>query len=87
MSAEAHLPEQVDKSTPHRHAPAPLFAEDPIIRLYSVLLVGFVLRVILCAYEPLSNYAATRLELSTPVTSWKSCELIQPQIAVNYFSI
>ncbi|KAK9899723.1 PIG-U-domain-containing protein [Cystobasidium minutum MCA 4210] len=46
----------------------------PSLRLAAVLLIGFVLRVGLCAYHPFAAYAGTRLELSTPVTSWKALQ-------------
>jgi hypothetical protein len=44
-------------------------------RFYIVLAAGALLRLALFAYEPLVKHASLRLELATPVTSWKSRKL------------
>ena len=44
-------------------------------RFYIVLAAGALLRLALFVYEPLVKHASLRLELATPVTSWKSREL------------
>lgn len=40
---------------------------------YVVLAAGALLRLALFSYEPLVEHASLRLELATPVSSWKSC--------------
>ena len=41
-------------------------------RLIAVLFAGAAIRLALFANEPLVHHAGLRLELATPVTSWKS---------------
>lgn len=46
--------------------------QDSDARFYVVLAAGACLRLALFSYAPLVELASLRLELATPVTSWKS---------------